>query len=151
MIMHRGFGGALVVMAAIAFAGCDEALSTVAGPTPNLEPTFTSIQRFIFEANDAAGRAACTGCHTNVGRTPSAGMTLVGATAYASLVGVPSNGKPGAVRVIPGDPDNSYLVQKLEGHSGIVGQRMPRTGGPYLTEGQMLIIKRWITRGAPND
>jgi hypothetical protein len=64
---------------------------------------------------------------------------------------VASNGKPGAVRVIPGDPENSYLVQKLEGHSGIVGQRMPRTGGPYLTEGQMQIIRRWIARGAPND
>jgi hypothetical protein len=151
MIRHRGLGGALAVIAALVTGGCDEKLSTLAGPTPNLEPTFSSIQQFIFEANDAAGRAACTGCHTNVGRTPSAGMNLVGPSAHASLVGVPSNAKTGAVRVIPGDPENSYLVQKLEGHPGIVGQRMPRTGGPYLTEGQMLIIRRWIARGAPND
>jgi hypothetical protein len=32
-----------------------------------------------------------------------------------------------------------------------VGERMPRTGGPYLTEGQVAIIKRWIALGAPND
>jgi hypothetical protein len=53
--------------------------------------------------------------------------------------------------VIPGDPDNSYLVHKLEGGPDIVGARMPNTGGPYLTEGQMAILKRWIARGAPND
>jgi hypothetical protein len=53
--------------------------------------------------------------------------------------------------VIPGDPDNSYLVQKLEGTQGIIGQRMPRTGGPYLTSGQMLVIRRWIQLGARND
>jgi len=28
---------------------------------------------------------------------------------------------------------------------------MPRTGGPYLTEGQVSIIKRWIETGARND
>ena len=29
------------------------------------------------------------------------------------------------MRVVPGDPDNSYLIQKLEGRPGIVGLRMP--------------------------
>jgi hypothetical protein len=66
-------------------------------------------------------------------------------------VGVASAAKPDAVRVIPGDPDNSYLVRKLEGGPNIVGERMPRTGGPYLTDGQMLVIRQWIRRGANND
>ena len=143
-----------VVLAALAgFASaCDEKLSELAGPSPSLQPTFASIQHDIFEAADEAGRAACTNCHTDVGgRNPSGGLNLRHDLAYASLVNVASRNKAGAVRVIPGDPDNSYIIQKLAGGSGIVGERMPRTGGPYLTEGQMTIIKRWIATGANND
>jgi hypothetical protein len=78
-------------------------------------------------------------------------LNLVSGVSYASLVRVASTGKPGATRVIPGDPDNSYIVHKLEGSADIVGVRMPRGNGPYLTDGQMLVIKRWIANGAPNN
>lgn len=140
-----------VVLLAIAVAGCDEKLSSVTGPTPNLQPTFSSIQREIFDTTDASGRLACTGCHTNVGRNPTGGLNLLSGLSYTSLVGVASTGKPGAVRVIQGDPENSYIVQKLEGRATIAGGRMPRGSGPFLTEGQMLVIKRWISNGAPNN
>ena len=70
--------------------------------------------------------------------------------AYANLVNVASRGKAGAVRVIPGDAANSYLIHKLDGRSGIVGLRMP-TSGPYLTAGQMAVIQRWIELGARRD
>jgi hypothetical protein len=53
--------------------------------------------------------------------------------------------------VVPGDAENSYLVHKLDGRSDIVGQRMPRTSGPFLTEGQISIIRRWIDQGAQNN
>jgi hypothetical protein len=139
---------AFVILALVA-AGCDEKLRDVAGPTPDLEPTFTSIQRDIFNSTDAAGRRACTGCHGSA--AAAAGLNLADGTSYGALVGVASRNKPGAVRVIPGNPDGSYLVQKLEGTPGIVGERMPRTGGPFLTAGQMLIIRRWIELGAPNN
>jgi hypothetical protein len=143
--------GAATVVFALAASSCDEKLSNLTGPTPNLEPTFSSIQREIFDTTDSSGRLACTGCHTNVGRNPSGGLNLVSAVSYASLIRVASTAKPGAVRVIPGDPDNSYLVHKLEGRADIVGVRMPRGNGPYLTDGQMLVIKRWIANGAPNN
>ena len=138
-------------VAALAFAvGCDEKLSDIAGPTPGLEPTFSSIQQNIFESSDPSGRAACVQCHNSQSPflTP---MSLERDVAYQNLVGVTSRLKPGAVRVIPGDPENSYLVHKLEGRSDIVGQRMPRTSGPFLTEGQILIIRTWIARGAQNN
>jgi hypothetical protein len=146
----------LLLVSVVAFgsfvAACDEKLSDLAGPSPNLQPTFVSVQREIFETTDASGRAACTNCHTDVGgRTPSGGLNLRHDIAYTSLVNVASRGKTGAVRVIPGDADASYIVQKLEGRPGIVGERMPRTGGPYLTEGQITILKRWIETGANND
>jgi hypothetical protein len=142
--------GALLVSGA-SLAGCDEGLSTLAGPTPELQPTFSSIQQNVFETTDAAGRALCTGCHTDQGRTPAGGLNLRHETAYAALVGVSSGQRSDVMRVSPGDPNGSYLVHKLEGHSQMTGMRMPRTGGPYLTEGQMMIIRRWIERGAPND
>ena len=150
-LYRRPFLFALGVALAWSTAACDEKLADLAGPSPNLEPTFSSIQREILEARDAAGRAACTECHTDLGRTPSGGQNLRHDVAYGNLVNVQARGKPGAIRVIPGDPENSYIVQKLEGRDGIVGERMPRTGGPYLTPGQMTILKRWIELGAKND
>ena len=143
----------VLAIAALALAamGCDEQLRDVAGPTPNLEVTFASIQRDIFSAPDSTGRAACTGCHNAQGARFAANLNLADATAYAQLVNVPSTNKAGAIRVIPGDPDNSYLIHKLEGGPNIVGQRMPRTGGPFLTSGQILIIRRWIQEGAANN
>ena len=130
-------------------AACDEKLTSLAGPTPNLEPTFASIQRDIFETTDSTGRTACVTCHTNTGRNPSGGLNLNHDVAYDQLLNAAARGKPGAIRTIPGDPDGSYLIHKLEGRSDIVGRRMPNNGPPYLTDGQILIIKRWIAIGAP--
>jgi hypothetical protein len=135
----------------VAAAGCDEKLSTVTGPTPQLEPTFHSIQRDIFNARDLAGRQACTDCHSDQGRNPSGGLNLLEGRSYEALVGRASSAKPGATRVVPGDPDNSYIVKKLEGAADIVGVRMPRGNGPFLTEGQVFVIRRWIQLGAPNN
>ncbi|HKE82825.1 MAG TPA: hypothetical protein VKB50_03690 [Vicinamibacterales bacterium] len=140
----------LMILMALGIIGCDEKLSDLTGPTPNLQPTFSSIQQNIFEASDSSGRAACTQCHNAVGRLFN-GLDLSSAVAYANLVNVTSREKPSATRVIPGDPVNSYLIQKLEGQPGIVGVRMPFSGPPYLTDGQITVIKRWIEIGAPNN
>jgi hypothetical protein len=140
----------VVIATAALFSACDEKLSNFAGPTPSLTPTFSSIQRDIFSAADSSGRPACSGCHTSTGRTPAGGLNLTGDLAYDQLVNVPSARKPGAIRVIPGDPENSYLYQKIEGSPGIVGVRMP-FNGPYLSDGQIEIIERWIEIGAPRN
>ena len=141
----------LLIAVALIATGCDEQLRDIAGPTPDLQPTFSAIQRDIFNAPDSSGRAACTSCHNAQGAAFAAGLNLTGTTAYAQLVNAPSTGKPGATRVIPDDPDNSYLIHKIEGAPGIVGQRMPRTNGPFLTPGQILIIRTWIRQGAQNN
>jgi len=141
----------LVLSLALTSVACDERLSDIAGPTPNLQPTLSTIQREIFNASDSSGRLACVQCHTNVGRTPSAGLLLVDGQSFQALVGQASRAKAGAVFVVPGDPDNSYLIHKLEGSANIIGTRMPRGAGPFLTAGQMSIIRRWIQLGAKND
>src|SRR5262249_31717856 len=102
---------------ALLASACDEKLSTLAGPTPNLQPTFSSVQSEVFEKTDAAGRAACVTCHTSTGRNPSGGLNLNHDVAYDQLVNVASRGKPSAIRVIPGDPENSYIIHKIEGAS----------------------------------
>ena len=141
---------ALVCVSA-AWSACDEKLSSVAGPTPNLEPTFSSIQHDIFESTDSSGRTPCMNCHTNVGRNPSGGLNLAHDVAYSQLVNVPSARQPGAIRVVPGNTTGTYLLQKLLGSPGITGARMPQNGPPYLTEGQINIIRRWVEIGAPNN
>jgi hypothetical protein len=141
----------LALTLAFGAAACDENLSSIAGPTPDLEPTFASIQANIFELTDSAGRNSCTGCHTNVGRTPAGGLNLLHDAAYDQLVNVSATQVPALRRVTPGDPQASYLVHKLEGRAGIVGTRMPRNGPPFMTDGQLLILKRWIELGAPRN
>lgn len=141
----------IVVAAGLTAWACDERLSTLAGPTPDLEPTFSSVQSQIFEAADSSGRKACVDCHTNVGRSPSAGLNLTHDMAYDQIVNVAARNKAGAVRVIPGDAENSYLIHKMEGLPGIAGIRMPSGSSPYLTDGQILIVKRWIATGAPRN
>ena len=132
--------------------GCDEKLSDLTGPTPNLSPTFASIQKEIFGTQDSSGRLACNSCHLPGGAAAGTGLFLTdAATSYAALVGRGSRLKPGETLVIPGDPDNSYLVRKLEGGPNINGLRMPRNTGPFLTEGQMLVLRRWIKEGAANN
>jgi hypothetical protein len=150
--MKRHFLLSMCLTAGLVSASCDEKLSSITGPTPDLAPTFASIQQNIFTTTDSSGRAACTSCHTTAGgRVPPAGMDLGSANAHAQLVNVASNAKPGAIRVIPGDPENSYLIHKLDGRAGIVGQRMPRGTGPFLSDGQIRVIKRWIELGALNN
>lgn len=102
------------------------------------------IQTQIFDVS-------CAGCHTDNGRSPAAGMNLRAGSAFTNLVNVASSGLPSAVRVIPGNANGSYLVQKLEGAPGIVGLRMPRNGPPYLTDAQVKMVRDWITAGAPNN
>jgi hypothetical protein len=131
-------------------SACDEKLSDVTGPTPSLEPSFASINSEIFGDTDSSGRTACVTCHTNVGRAPAGNLSMAG-DAFSSLVNVPSRQQAGAIIVIPGDPENSYLIKKLKGTPGISGLRMPRNGPPFLTDGQILVIERWIQQGARNN
>ena len=136
--------GIVAVAAALMVAGCGKDSPTTPTPTPT-GPTFSQqVQAQILTP-------ACVSCHTDDGRTPAAGLNLKSGSAYAALVGVASSQKTGATRVIASNPSGSYLVQKLEGASDIVGLRMPRNGPPFLTTEQVALIRLWIQNGAPNN
>lgn len=138
-----------LLFGALSFAiGAGACASSPAAPTSaasgaSTAPTLTQIQTQIFDPG-------CSSCHTDVGRTPSSGLNLKAGSAFSNLVGVSSVGLAGAVRVIAGNPNSSYLVQKLEGAANIAGVQMPRVGAP-LTAAQIKMIRDWITAGALNN
>ena len=106
-------------------------------------PTLDQIQAVIFTPTCATG-----GCHS--AGTMAGGLNLSDAdTSLAQLVGVPSSNpaQAGEVRVIAFDPDNSYLIKKLENAAGISGQQMP-LGGTPLSATDIGHIRQWIMDGA---
>jgi methionine-rich copper-binding protein CopC len=109
------------------------------GGTPPLTADFTSIQANVFTP-------ICTRCHSGAGAPQ--GLQLDAAHSYSLLVGVPSAEEPNLLRVKAGDPDNSYIIRKLEGGPGIVGVQMPADGPPYLPQATINVIRSWITNGA---
>jgi hypothetical protein len=142
-------GVALGVALLAACAGNGEGLDANGRPLvpggaapPPLSADFESIQENIFTP-------ICSVCHAG-GSAPE-GLRLDAANSYNLLVGVPSTEVPSLLRVKPGDPDNSYIIQKLEGHAA-VGAQMPfgcPTTQPCLTTSTIAFIQQWITDGAP--
>src|SRR5580692_11985027 len=110
------------------------------GSLPPLSADFDSIQANIFTP-------ICSVCH--VGGSAPEGLRLDAADSFNLLVGVPSTEVPSLLRVKPGDPVNSYIIQKLQGHAA-VGAQMP-FGGPYLSADTIAFIQQWITNGAPPE
>ena len=117
---------------------------TVANTAP--AATLTQVQTNVFTPR-------CSGCHN--GSNPANGalpgsMDLRAGSSFASIVSVPSIEQSTLQRVKPSDPDNSYLIHKVEGTAGITGAQMP-FGGPFLDQPTIDTIRSWITSGAPNN
>lgn len=106
-----------------------------------LQPTLSSIQANIF-----GPICAQAGCH--VGASAQQGLMLDSVdNSFQDLVEIASTEAPSILRVDPGDPDNSYLVHKIEGRSTIVGAQMP-LNQPALSGPQIAAIRTWIQNGA---
>lgn len=124
------------VAAALGLAGCGSG-SGAGIDTGPLVPTIESIQANVFDA-------FCISCHD--GATAPLGLRLDAANSYALLVGVPSVEVPSVQRVRSGNPNASYLIQKLEG-TAPVGGRMP-LGGTPLPQADIDVVRQWIADGA---
>jgi Big-like domain-containing protein len=108
------------------------------GGTTPLTADFKSIQDNVFTP-------ICTKCHIGAGAPE--GLQLDADHSYALLVGVASAEQPTVLRVSAGNPDNSYIIRKLQGTAGISGGQMP-LNGPYLPQSTIDVIRQWITAGA---
>ena len=105
----------------------------------NLVLTLTQLQNEIFTP-------ICAQCH--IGASAPQGLRLDSEdNSYQHLVNVDSNEVPTLKLVVPGDPDASYVVHKIEGRSSIVGSRMP-LGQAALSSQQIADIRNWISNGA---
>ncbi len=140
-----------VFMVLAMLTACGSPSSTTSSSTmttTNQVPPLTNVKlstdvQPIFNAN-------CVVCHQ--GASAPAGMSLESGQAYGNTVNKKSAESP-LMRVLPGDPANSYLIAKLEGRQGQVGgsgAQMP-FNSPPLPTATIDLIKRWITQGAPNN
>jgi len=112
-------------------------------PTPStFGPNFSEIQSNVFTPT-----CAVSGCHQGAGAPQ--GLRLDAVNSYGLLVGVASMEVPALMRVMPGDPTNSYIIQKLEGTAAI-GGRMP-LNQPALPATSITTIRQWIADGAIDD
>lgn len=105
-----------------------------------LAPTLASIQANVFNPS-------CIVCHG--GANAPQGLRLDVANSFTNLVGVVSRQDSSFLRVMPGNPDLSYVIQKLEGTAS-VGEQMP-LGGPPVPQATINFVRQWITDGALPD
>jgi outer membrane protein assembly factor BamB len=118
-------------------------------------PTWSAIYPEIIVGTGCSGAAQCHGGSSGLGN-----LTFMSKEqSYAALVGVKAMGMTitGAgkncseidiLRVAPGDPDKSLMVQKLEGTQPC-GDSMPP--GSKLTDAQLQQVRMWVKNGAKND
>ncbi len=96
------------------------------------------------------GNCASTGCHA--GSDPKEGMSLGEGLAFSNVVNVAARQLLSMNRVTPNQPDNSYLVHKVQGTHldvdvGGSGSRMPLDRSP-LSQSDIDLIRAWIQAGA---
>ena len=129
--------GAMVLAAGLA-AGCSTHEGGGEAAPQDGYSAFQGIEREIFVPH-----CVRVGCHG--GETPAGGLNLSEGNAYRDLVGVKASRRPESLRVDPGHPDASYLMNRLE--AGGDSPRMPLMAKP-LSEADFDRIRTWIQDGA---
>ncbi|MDO8519247.1 MAG: hypothetical protein Q7T11_03685 [Deltaproteobacteria bacterium] len=137
--------GVLVVLSACGSSSSDESADEEVDESADTA-TLSSIQSDIFTPN-----CALSGCHSST--SAQAGLSLADGDSFSNLVGEDSTQASGLKRVLAGDPDNSYLIHKLEGTqaaAGGSGSDMPKNASA-LSQEDIDQIREWITNGAENN
>lgn len=98
--------------------------------------------------------AGCAGasCHVGFAAEPAAGLDLGPETACDHLVDIPAVEVPALRRVVPGSPEQSYLLCKLTPDCPDLPDRatiMPPTLPGGLPAADRDLVARWIAAGAP--
>lgn len=106
-------------------------------------PTFGEVHERVFQVS-----CVFSTCHKG-GPSPAGDMSLEREEAHAALVEVSSSMATGKVRVVPGDPDASYLLEKLTAPMPAAGETMP-PDAPLEAE-RIDLVRQWIEAGAADD
>lgn len=110
-------------------------------------PSFAELQSSVFDAS-----CVSSACHDD--GTRAGGLSLAGSS-YDEIVGVePATATArddGMLLVAPGEPDRSFLLNKLTGDLGPGdGALMPLTGSA-LPDSTIATVREWIAAGAPDN
>lgn len=90
----------------------------------------------------------CSNCHVKSGGEPSAGLDLDPGASWDALVNAPSQEQLGRLLVVPGQPLDSVMFEKINCATPNAGMRMPR-GRTSLPLTEQALIFDWIMLGAP--
>ena len=111
-----------------------------------LEPTLEVLQADLFEPG-----CAMSGCHDASVRAGDLDLSTADAT-WNGLVNIPAENDVAFenrwLRVVPGDPDKSFLIRKLTEPGVGEGFAMP-IGNQQLNDPWLELTRAWIAAGAP--
>lgn len=124
----------------LALIGLTFALTAVGCKEP---PPLSQIEQQIFTRS-----CNFSSCHSGSAATGSGGLSLE-SPSFAKLVNAKAS-IPGKTRVVPFDPDQSYLMEKLTKDKPTAGSRMPLASDP-LPDEEIEMIREWIAGGALNN
>lgn len=139
---YFGSTGALGCLLATMLLGCgddgtgDEPMAGNAAPA-GPAASFAEVQA-VFN-----GSCAFMSCHDS--DAPVFNLDLQ-TDAHTAIVNVMAAGTPLPL-VVPGDPEGSYLYQKITQDMPVAGGRMPPSGGE-LSADRIETIRSWIAGGA---
>ena len=131
-------------------AGVTPVGEVVTGRAVGIESTFTSIW------TEFLGPRCGQSCHgpTRPDELEASQLNMsTQAMAFAALVGTPAAGvscmSRGTLRVAPGNPDASLLLQKFDPQPSLCGDAMPP--GETVPSDFVTVVREWIAVGAPNN
>jgi hypothetical protein len=123
----------------LALAACDGGDDGGSDPAPS----FTEVHERVFQTS-----CVFSTCH-KAGPSPAGELVLERDVAYANLVEVDSSVVAGRIRVVPGDPEQSYVIEKLTAAMPAAGDAMP-PDAPLEAE-RIDLVRAWIEAGAADD
>ena len=121
--------------------------STGPDPDPNPDPTPEPDRPVSFSEDIEpifSGSCAVSGCHTS--GMQESGVDLSSYESAMNSVG----DQYGTEIIMPGEPENSPIVDKISNDNPEFGERMPYQRG-QLSSAQIDSIIAWIDDGAPNN
>ena len=157
--MRKGWIGLALLVAAC--GGSESEGGTGGGGGLTKAATFTELRAQVFPSCNSAL------CHASA--TAESGNVIIrqedayADEVYANLVNAPTELAAGrsqaGMRVVPGDPDASFLYWKLLGHdpsdpdTPVAGLHMPNVcaEAPCLSAAQLEMVRSWIAAGAEKD
>ena len=121
---------------------------------PALQPRYSSIDRDLFQVSCGTSGNKAFNCHSTEGAATSSFLDLSG-DPYPRLLNTtavnPLGDSKDLILVEPGDPDTSFLVQKLRLTSALdahLGSGMPADAPGSICSSSVEVVAQWIRDGA---